>query len=248
MVFSVFFVHEMSSTSSSSFSESSSSSDFSPPSSPVLKVKSTGNIQVRVRLGPHVASSSTDKENQQPIDERLKSLSVKWKPKTHIGRLVKRGVIVNFMTLLAAKKPIKEPEIIDWLFRKELRTAVLKVSSIGRGQYRFIVYAAVGDGAGYVGIGSSCGRTEATTTERAVKNAKLCLHRVQRKISKPIEGQFANCWVKMEECNEVVAEPMLKKIMTVAGITGVRVTTNATRPNWSLVEAVKDALQKLSLI
>ena len=29
----------------------------------------------------------------------------------------------------------------------------MKVSPIGKGQYRFKVYAAVGDGAGYVGAG-----------------------------------------------------------------------------------------------
>ena len=174
------------SSSSSSSDESSSSSNFSSHSSPVLKVKTTENMQVRV-------------------------FHVECEMERHIGRLVKGGVNVNFMTLLAPKKPMKEPEIIYWIFKNQLTMAVLKVNPIGNGQSRFKVYAAVCDGAGYAGIGSSCGRTEAATTASAVKNAKQCLHQVPRSISKPIEGQFANCWVRMDECSEVVAEPLPKK-------------------------------------
>ena len=58
-----------------------------------------------------------------------------WKPKTPIGRKVKRGEL-NLEQILSQKLQIKEPEIIDHLIPNGLHVEILKTSSIGDGQYR----------------------------------------------------------------------------------------------------------------
>ena len=49
------------------------------------------------------------------------------------GGLVKKGVIVNVMTIVTSRKLIKEPEIVDFLFKDNLGTEILKNSPIGEG-------------------------------------------------------------------------------------------------------------------
>ena len=235
------FVNEMTS-SSSSFD--SLSSDISSPSSPIeIEVNSTPNLQVKVKLGRHKESLLTcdaDKENCAPV-----AISAKWRPKTHLGRLVKKGVIVNFMTIVTSKKLIKEPEIVDFLFKDNLGTEVLKVSPIGEGQYRFKVYAAVGNRGGYIGIGKSCGRTMKAATLAAERNAKLSLMHIPQSWQKSVRGCFANVEVILTRDTGIVGEPMSKLVIGLAGLNDVRVSSNALRCNWAYIEALKSALEKL---
>ena len=100
-----------------------------------------------------------------------------WKPKTPIGRKVKRGEL-NLEQILSQKLQIQEPGIFDHLIPNGLHVEILKTSSIGDGQYRRKAWVAIADRNGLLGLGSRCARTTTEAIRGATKNAKLSIFRI----------------------------------------------------------------------
>ena len=125
-----------------------------------------------------------------------------WKPKTPIGRKVKRGEL-NLEQILSQKIEIKEPEIIDFLVPNGLYVEILKTTSIGDGQYRRKAWVAVGDRNGLIGLGSRCGRNNTDAIRGATKNAKLSMFRIReytsnRSLTRTVTGEAGNIRVEIQ--------------------------------------------------
>ncbi|MCD6461184.1 MAG: 30S ribosomal protein S5, partial [Thermoplasmata archaeon] len=87
---------------------------------------------------------------------------MEWEPKTKLGRLVREGKIDNIHDALHSGLPLREPEIVDVLL-PEMEDVVLDVNMVQRmtdsgRRVRFSVTVAVGNGDGYVGVGSAKGQ------------------------------------------------------------------------------------------
>ncbi|MEM1538513.1 MAG: 30S ribosomal protein S5 [Candidatus Nezhaarchaeales archaeon] len=107
-----------------------------------------------------------------------------WEPRTQLGRLVKQGKVTSIDEVFALNLPIREVEIIDYL----LPNLVHEVIDVGLVQTqtdageisRFRVVTVVGNGDGYVGLGSAKAKQMRNAIDKAVVNAKLNLIPVRR--------------------------------------------------------------------
>jgi small subunit ribosomal protein S5 len=128
---------------------------------------------------------------KKPTTEGIKKYVTKsedsadfWEPKTRLGSLVKNGEITNMKDALATRFPIREPEIIDILL-PELDDEVLDVNMVQRmtdsgRRVRFSIMTVVGNGDGYVGLGSSKGKEVGPAIRKAIDNAKLNIIEIRR--------------------------------------------------------------------
>ncbi|KAG0419053.1 40S ribosomal protein S2 [Dictyocoela roeselum] len=106
-----------------------------------------------------------------------------WIPKTVLGRLVKARKVTAEDIFLHSLR-ISEPEIVDFLFGSSLKEEILCIKSIQKqtkaGQRtRMKVVVAVGNNAGFVGIGSKSGRDVATAMYGAKVKAKCAIRPVK---------------------------------------------------------------------
>jgi small subunit ribosomal protein S5 len=107
-----------------------------------------------------------------------------WEPKTRLGRMVKNGDVTNIKDALATGLPIREPEIVDILL-PDLDDEVLDVNMVQRmtdsgRRVRFAIMTVVGNGNGYVGLGSAKGKEVGPAIRKAIDNAKLNLIEIRR--------------------------------------------------------------------
>lgn len=121
-----------------------------------------------------------------------------WKPKTEIGREVKEGKEKDIDHILANRRKILEPEIVDSLLHLEsdLLSIGQAKGKFGGGKRRawrqtqrktmegnvlsFSAMAVVGDKNGHVGIGMGKAKETLPAREKSFRLAKLNLIRVQR--------------------------------------------------------------------
>jgi small subunit ribosomal protein S5 len=101
-----------------------------------------------------------------------------WIPKTKLGTLIKEGKIVKMSDALSSELPLREPQIVDKLMGEDLVDEVLKVNMVQRmtdsgRRTRFSITVVVGNGNGYVGLGSARGKEVGPTIKKAIDNAKL---------------------------------------------------------------------------
>ena len=137
------------------------------------------------------AEEVSEKEIKLPTPEGAKKYISKsedgaefWVPKTRLGRMVKDGQITNMKDALATGLPIREPEIIDILL-PEMDDEVLDVNMVQRmtdsgRRVRFSIMTVVGNGNGYVGLGSSKGKEVGPAIRKAIDNAKLNIIEIRR--------------------------------------------------------------------
>ncbi len=139
-------------------------------------------------------------ESDEEIEEKLKKIrkpeTIKkflsksedgaefWTPKTRLGRMVKNGEITNIKDALATGLPIREPEIVDILL-PELDDEVLDVNMVQRmtdsgRRVRFAIMTVVGNGNGYVGLGSAKGKEVGPAIRKAIDNAKMNIIEIRR--------------------------------------------------------------------
>ncbi|RMD66682.1 hypothetical protein D6817_03600, partial [Candidatus Pacearchaeota archaeon] len=143
--------------------------------------------------------SETPKEEKPFLKEELAS----WVPKTKLGRMVKEGKIKNIDEILDSGRKILEPEISDALLN--LESEMLMIGQVpgkfGGGRRRawrqtqkktqegnimsFSAMAVVGDRAGHVGIGTGKARETLPAREKAVRNAKLNIIKIQLGFESP---------------------------------------------------------------
>ncbi|TBU05641.1 ribosomal protein S2 [Hamiltosporidium magnivora] len=106
-----------------------------------------------------------------------------WIPATDLGRLVKDNRI-TLDEIFKHSMRIKEPEIVNFLVGSKLKEEILCIKSVQKqtkaGQRtRMKVVMAVGDGQGYVGLGSKSAKELAVAIRGAVARAKCALRPVR---------------------------------------------------------------------
>jgi len=107
-----------------------------------------------------------------------------WKPKTKLGRMVKKGEITSIDEIFQQSKKISEEEIIDALV-PNLEDEVININLVQRQtdageKSRFKACVAVGNRNGYVGIGEAKTREIGPAIRKAITAAKLNLAPVRR--------------------------------------------------------------------
>ncbi len=109
---------------------------------------------------------------------------MEWVPKTKLGRLVSEGKITTMHDALQSRLPLREPEIVDILL-PDLEDVVLNVNMVQRmtdsgRRVKFSVVVAVGNGDGYVGLGTAKGQEVGPTIRKAIDVAKLNIIEIKR--------------------------------------------------------------------
>lgn len=117
-------------------------------------------------------------ETKPRFRQRINPLEL-WKPKTRLGTQVKANKI-KIEDIFSHNIPIKEPEIIDYFLKENLKEEVLSVKSVQKqtkaGQRtRIKALVCVGDGKNFVGIGSKTSRDAATAIRGAILRAKCSI-------------------------------------------------------------------------
>ncbi|KRH95338.1 40S ribosomal protein S2/30S ribosomal protein S5 [Pseudoloma neurophilia] len=110
--------------------------------------------------------------------ERINPLEL-WEPKTQLGTLVKSNKI-SLEDIFQYNLTVKEPEIMDYFLKDQLKEEVLCVKSVQKqtkaGQRtRIKALVCVGDGKNFVGIGAKTSRDAATAIRGAIQRAKCAL-------------------------------------------------------------------------
>ncbi|MEM4259484.1 MAG: 30S ribosomal protein S5 [Candidatus Pacearchaeota archaeon] len=221
------------------------------------------------------------KEERAAIEaEKQKEALAAWVPKTALGRLVKSGKEKDIDKILKEHKKILEPEIVDTLLN--LKSDLLLVGQakgkFGGGKRRawrqtqkktmegnvtsFSSMAVVGDENGHVGIGIGKAKETLPSREKAIRNAKLNIIRVERGFetkeapgAKPhtvpfvVEGKCGSVRLKLIPAPRgtgLVIGDECKKILKLAGIEDVySVTKGQTRTVFNFANACIDALKKI---
>ena len=186
-----------------------------------------------------------------------------WVPVTKIGRLVKAGKINSIEEIYLFSLPIKEPEIVDKLL-PDLKEEVMQVFPVQKqttaGQRtRFKAFVAVGDCNGHVGLGSKCAKEVAGAIKGAILVAKMSIIPVRRGYWGDNVGKVHTVPVKVTgKCGSVrvrlipaprgtgiVASPVMKKLLTLAGIDDVYTSSRGhTRTLGNSIKATIAALRK----
>ncbi len=156
-------------------------------------------------MSPKPTDKETDKVLIVPIEEeKIETIKIsadldRWQPKTELGRLVKSRQITTMEDVIAAGKPILEPEIVDMLLptlESDLLLIGQSKGKFGGGSRRvfrqtqkktkegnkpkFSTYAVVGNKDGYVGLGFGKAKETVPAREKAVRKAKLSLIKILR--------------------------------------------------------------------
>jgi len=227
----------------------------------------------------------TKAERAKLVEERLKQQHLEamenWKPKTKLGVLVKSGKIKDIDEAL--KHKILEQYIIDSLLT--LKSDILNIGQakgkFGGGKRRawrqtqkktkegnvptFACMAVVGNGKGYIGLGSGKAKETLPARSKAIRNAKLNIQKIKRGCAsfdcvcgEPhtvpfiVEGKSGSCKVKLMPAAQgtgLVVGDELKKILKLAGIKDVYSVTNGKiRTTFNLAKACINALEKTNLM
>jgi len=116
-------------------------------------------------------------------EERLERLE-EWTPRTRLGRLVQQGKISSIEEIFAEGLKIREPEIVDMLLpdiqEEVIHIGIVQKQTDAGEKTRFKAIVAIGNGNGYVGLGSGKADQVRTAIEKAAKDARLNITLVRR--------------------------------------------------------------------
>jgi len=188
----------------------------------------------------------------------------KWVACTKLGRLVQAGKIKSLEQIYLFSLPIKEAQIVDHFLGESLKDEVMKVMPVQKqtsaGQRtRFKAFVVVGDSNGHVGLGVKSAKEVATSIRGAITLAKLSIVPIRRgywgsKMGKPhtIPGKVsAKCGsvsirlIPAPKGAGIVAAPVPKKVLTLAGIQDVYTCSRGhTKTLGNFVKATFAAISK----
>ncbi|MEM0378778.1 MAG: 30S ribosomal protein S5 [Thermosphaera sp.] len=108
----------------------------------------------------------------------------KWVPRTRVGKMVVEGKITSLKEIFDRNLPLLEPEIVDYLlpdlkYERIDAGIVQKMTDAGR-RTKFRVVVVVGDGKGFVGVGSGKAKQYTDALAKAIRNAKLNITPIRR--------------------------------------------------------------------
>lgn len=204
-----------------------------------------------------------------------------WVPKTELGREVRAGKIKNIQEIFDSGRKIMEPQIVDLLLN--LKVDLLDIGQakgkFGGGKRRawrqtqkktqegnvltFSVMAIVGDGKGHVGIGVGRAAETLPAKEKAIRQAKLNIQKIQRgcgsfddlsndehSIPFEVEGKCSSVRIKLMPAPHgtgLVAGNQIKKILKAVGIQDVYSKSyGSTCTTINAAKACMQALEKLN--
>lgn len=167
-----------------------------------------------------------------------------WIPCTKLGRLVKDGKIKSLEEIFLFSMPIKEYQIVDQILGESCKDEVMQImpvqkqSSAGQ-RTRFRCCVAVGDGKGHIGMGIKCAAEVATAIRGAIIAAKMNIVPIRRGYWGKMSGEPHTVPMKLTgKCGSVrvrlvpaprgtglVAAPLTKKILNMAGLDDVYTST-----------------------
>ena len=210
-----------------------------------------------------------------------KSVIDSWVPKTKLGKEVKAGKEKDLDKIILERKKILEPEIVDFLTNLESDMILVGQAKgkFGGGKRRawrqtqkktmegnvisFSAMAIVGDKKGHIGIGFGKAKETLPAREKALRNAKLNIIRVQRGFelaegeedkSDPhtvpfkVKGKCGSVTVELFPAPRgtgLVVGDELKKILKLAGIKDAYSKTGGkTKTTFNLAKACINALSK----
>ena len=190
-----------------------------------------------------------------------------WVPCTNLGRLVKGDYIKSLEEIYYHSIPIKEPQIVDYLYKKAqvtLKEECMKIKSVQKqtkaGQRtRFKAVVVVGDGNGHIGVGSKVAKEVQIAMKGAVMAAKINLVPVRRgywgnKIGNPhtiptkSTGKCGSVRLRFSPAPRgtgIVGAPPTKKILGYAGVADIFSQSRGNTDTMeNFVRAAYDALYK----
>lgn len=148
-----------------------------------------------------------EEEKKKSRDEKMREDSIgSWAPKTNLGKSVKSGKEKDLDKILASKRKILEPEILDFLVKLETDLILIGQAKgkFGGGKRRawrqtqkktkegniltFSSMAVVGDKNGHVGVGYGRAKETLPAREKALRQAKLNIIKVVRGFETIEEG------------------------------------------------------------
>ncbi|MEM2077684.1 MAG: 30S ribosomal protein S5 [Thermosphaera sp.] len=108
----------------------------------------------------------------------------RWVPRTRVGKMVVEGKITSLKEIFDRNLPLLEPEIVDYLlpdlkYERIDAGIVQKMTDAGR-RTKFRVVVVVGDGKGFVGVGSGKAKQYTDALAKAIRNAKLNITPIRR--------------------------------------------------------------------
>lgn len=199
-----------------------------------------------------------------PMNAVDKEALESWVPRTKVGRLVREGKITSLKEIFDRNLPLLEPEIVDYLlpdlvYERIDVNLVQKVTDAGRVS-RFRVVVVVGNGDGFVGIGSGKARQYLVALQKAIRNAKLNITPVRRgcgswecacgephSVPFVVSGKAGSVRIILKPAPKgtgLVAGDVAKKVLSMAGIKDVWTQTfGETRTTYNFAVAVLDALK-----
>jgi small subunit ribosomal protein S5 len=245
------------------------------------KVEATDTIVINgdaEKLNKDVAVEEVELTREEKIKAAEKEKLARWKPKTKIGKLVLEAKITNIDEILDKYK-ILEAEVVDYLL--ELKTEFLAIGQakgkFGGGKRRvwkqtqkktaegnvptFACMVVVGDEDGHVGLGYGKAKETLPAREKAIRNAKLNIIKIERSCASfdclcnekhtvpfDVEGKSGSSIVRLKPAPQgtgLVIGDECKKILKLAGIKDVfSKTFGQTRTTINLAKACVAALQK----
>lgn len=199
-----------------------------------------------------------------PMNAVDKEALESWVPRTKVGRLVREGKITSLKEIFDRNLPLLEPEIVDYLlpdlvYERIDVNLVQKVTDAGRVS-RFRVVVVVGNGDGFVGIGSGKARQYLVALQKAIRNAKLNITPVRRgcgswecacgephSVPFVVSGKAGSVRIILKPAPKgtgLVAGDVAKKVLSMAGIKDVWTQAfGETRTTYNFAMAVLDALK-----
>ena len=192
-----------------------------------------------------------------------------WVPLTGLGQQVLAGEIKSIDEVLASRKPIKEPEIVD-TFLPDLIDEVLDINMVQRmtdsgRRVKFRAVVVVGNKDGYIGYGQAKDSQVGDAIKKAIIDAKMNLIKVKRgcgswecgcskqhSIPMLVEGSAGSVRVTLKPAPQgigLVTGDIGKKVLELAGIRDVWVHTRGqTRTTINYAKAIYNALSATNLV
>jgi small subunit ribosomal protein S5 len=210
-----------------------------------------------------------------------KEVLASWVPKTKLGLLVKSGKEKDIDKILESGKKILEPQVVDTILKLETDLILIGQAKgkFGGGKRRawrqtqkktqegnvlaFSAMAVSGDKNGHVGVGFGRARETLPAREKAVRNSKLDIIKIDRGFESPeaeldksdphtvpfkVEGKCGSVRITLFPAPRgtgLVTGDECKKILKLSGIKDVYVRTSGkTKTTFNLAKACLNALSK----